>query len=167
MNRCQAARTIILRFCMLVLLATVVTTVYAQVVAPRYRWYINVTDSLPGLLYLVSLTDRVPRRGELVAFRPPPTLTYPRHAIFLKYVVGLPGDRVETSARRWRVNRQLLGHIKERAYSGRKLAPGPTGRIPAGYYAMWSPGADSYDSRYRDIGWIGRDAIIGFAHRVF
>ena len=80
---------------------------------------------------------------------------------------GPAWDRVETSARRWRVNRQLLGHIKERAYSGRKLAPGPTGRIPAGYYAMWSPGADSYDSRYRDIGWIGRDDIIGFAHRVF
>lgn len=167
MNKCQPARIKLYRFCILLLLAIAVTVVYSGVIAPRYRWYINLTDSLPGRLYLVNLASRAPRRGELVAFRPPPTPAYPRHAVFLKYALGLPGDRVDTGARQWQINRQLLGRIKTRAYSGRRLLPGPEGRIPAGYYAMWGPGVDSYDSRYRDIGWIGHDRIIGFAYRVF
>lgn len=167
MNKCQAARIKLYRFCILLLLTIAVTIAYARVVAPHYRWYINITDSLPGRLYLVSLASRAPRHGELVAFRPPPTPAYPRRAVFLKYVLGLPGDRVDTGARQWRINRQLLGHIKARAYSGRRLLPGPEGTIPAGHYAMWGPGRDSYDSRYHDVGWIGHERIIGFAYRVF
>ena len=164
---CHWARPGLYRFCIWMMATLLLVMAYAWTIAPRYRFYINATPSMPGRLYLVELRERPPRRGELVAFQPPPTPAYPPDAVFLKYVVGLPGDRVETSGRQWHLNQRLLGRIKRHALSGRRLEPGPQGHIPVGRYAMWSPEEDSYDSRYQEIGWIDRNRIIGFARRVF
>ena len=145
------------------LLLTVICT---AMVAARYRLYINVSDSMPGWLYLVQLRGPVPSRGALIAFQAPPTPFYPADAVFLKYVAGLPGDQVAIRGRRWHLNQQYLGRIKTHARSGAPLQAGPQGELPAAHYAVWSPEEDSYDSRYQDIGWIAHERVIGRAHRL-
>ena len=44
---------------------------------------------------------------------------------------------------------------------------GPVGIIPDGRYYVAGSHPDSLDSRYRLTGWVGRQQIVGKAHRVF
>ncbi len=141
---------------------------WAHWIAPDWRFYINVSDSLPNRLYLVRLGKQSPRRGQLVAFYPPPLPEYPSQALFLKYVVAVPGDRIRVDEhnRRWYVNGHELGRIQRHTRNGRALHPGPDGNVPPGHYAVWTPAPNSYDSRYADVGWVPRHRILGHARPV-
>ena len=104
-------------------------------------------------------------RGEVVAFRPPPNRFYPERMVFVKKVLGLPGDRVTRTGRDFFINGTYVATAKWRARSGEPLSPGPVGVIPAGAYFLWTPHPDSYDSRYEDIGWIPAERLVGRARR--
>jgi hypothetical protein len=56
-----------------------------------YLLALNLTESLPGTLFLVE-KDVMPARGELVAFRWEANWPYPRGSLFLKRLIGLPGS---------------------------------------------------------------------------
>ena len=136
--------------------------------ATGMRVAVNATDSLPGLLYLVVPLepDEALRRGETVAFVPPPNPAYPDGFPFIKRIAGVPGDLVAWDGRTVYVAGRRLGVAKLRSLSGRPLARGPEGVIPEGRYFVWTPHEDSYDSRYAEIGWIPRSRILGRAHRI-
>ena len=60
------------------------------------RWFvlsINVSDSLPGTLFLVE-KGILPAKGELVAFRYAGGGPYERDALFLKRLIGVQGSVV-------------------------------------------------------------------------
>ena len=126
----------------------------------------NVTDSLPGLVYIVRAGELPASRGEAVAFRPPANPFYPDRMVFVKKVLGLPGDRVTRTGRDFFINGAYVATAKWRARSGEPLVPGPEGVIPAGAYFVWTPHPDSYDSRYEDIGWIPAARLVGRARRL-
>ena len=132
------------------------------------RLAVNVTDSLPGTLYLVVPLGPEERlaRGDRIAFLPPPNPTYPEGMPFIKIVMGLPGDHVRWEGRTVVVAGRALGVAKGHALDGRPLARGPEGVIPEGRYFVWTPHEDSYDSRYAEIGWIPRSRILGRARRL-
>lgn len=127
---------------------------------------LNATDSLPGLVYLVRPGEQPTSRGEAVAFRPPANRFYPERMVFVKQVLGLPGDHVTRSGRDFFINGEFVATAKWRARSGEPLSPGPVGVIPAGAYFVWTPHPDSYDSRYEDIGWIPAERLVGRARRL-
>jgi len=158
--------TVAVRFTMLLAATLLTVAAWSAWVAPRWRLVVNVSASLPGSLYLLRLGEPAPSRGMLVAFRPPPLPGYHREALFLKYVAGVPGDvvRIDAATRGWRVNDRLLGHLKRNARDGRALTAGPSGTIPPRHYAVWSAAADSYDSRYADIGWIAQHRLVARAY---
>jgi conjugal transfer pilin signal peptidase TrbI len=131
-----------------------------------YLLALNLTESLPGTLFLVE-KNVMPARGDLVAFRWEANWPYPRGCLFLKRLIGLPGSVVTATGRAFFVDGEPVGRAKEHARSGEPLEVGPVGIIPDGYYYVAGSHPDSLDSRYRLTGWVSRPQVVGKAHRVF
>jgi len=86
---------------------------------------------------------------------------------FVKYMLGLPGDRIELEGRQvWLVTgrgRINAGVCKTHSRQGTPLAPIAPQVIPAGYVYMWAPHVDALDSRYAAMGLVPAAAIAGRA----
>jgi conjugal transfer pilin signal peptidase TrbI len=147
----------------LVILAAVLGARAGGEVLHRYRFALNETDSLPNWAFIADQAHRVPKRGDLVVFMPPPNPFYPPRMAFGKIVGGAPGDLVERRGRAFFVNGHLIGLAKTHARDGRAVEPGPVGRIPPGHYFVYTPSPDSLDSRYALMGWIPQSRILGLA----
>ena len=131
---------------------------------PRYRLGLNGNASLPGWIYLVYVGDKSGlQREEIVALYPPRNPYFPSRYVFLKKIMGIPGDVITETDRVFSVNNRYAGFAKTHTSAGKPLEVGPTGILPKGRYFVWTPHEDSYDSRYQDIGWISDDRIIGRA----
>lgn len=125
----------------------------------------NRTGSLPNSIFLVVKNHKVPARGGFVAFYPGPNKYYPADSMFVKRLIGLPGDKVTYVGHRFYINgRPTIAVTKDRAHDGQIMHPGPTGTLPACRYFVVAPNPWSYDSRYSDIGWVKCSQIIGVAH---
>lgn len=127
----------------------------------------NRTGSLPITDYpliLVLKDGRIPARGELVGFRPGPNRFYPADSLFVKRLLGLPGDRITYAGGIFHINGVPAATTKPRAKDGRTLTPGPVGILPACRYFVATGHPDGYDSRYSDIGWIDCSQILGRAY---
>ena len=131
-----------------------------------YLLALNLTESLPGTLFLVE-KNVMPARGELMAFRWEDNCPYPRGSLFLKRLIGLPGSLVTATGRAFFVDGEPVGRAKEHATTGEPLEIGPVGTLPDGRYYVAGSHSDSLDSRYRLTGWVARQQIVGKAHRVF
>lgn len=127
----------------------------------------NRTGSLPIKDYpliLVLKNGLVPDRGELVAFHPGPNRFYPADSLFVKRLVGLPGDAVTYDGNTFFLNGEPVATTKPRAKDGSRLIPGPTGVLPDCRYFVATEHPDGYDSRYSDIGWVSCGQIVGRAY---
>lgn len=133
---------------------------------PWLRIGFNSTSSLPGLIYVVFPQQR-PRSGELIAFYPPANRYYRRGQYFVKQVRGTGGDVVSRNDRQFFINSLAVAVAKTAARDGSPLKLGPVGVIPNGWYWVWTPHPDSFDSRYADVGWIAPDRVLGRAVRLF
>ncbi len=131
-----------------------------------YLVALNLTESLPGTIFIVE-KGVTPARGELVAFRWEANWPYPYGSVFVKKLIGLPGSVVTANGRDFFVDGNSVGRAKERARTGEPLDIGLIGTIPEGHYYVAGSHPDSLDSRYRLTGWVGRNQIIGKAHRIF
>ena len=131
-----------------------------------YLVALNLTESLPGTVFLIE-KDVMPQRGELVAFRWEANWPYPHGCVFVKKLVGLPGSVVSAQGREFFVDGAPVGRAKDHARTGEPLDIGPRGKIPDGHYYVAGSHPDSLDSRYQLTGWVGRNQIVGKAHRIF
>lgn len=160
--RLRRFRARFLRLCagLLVMgLAYWAVTPYAQL-----GW--NVTDSLPGRVFLIVKTQH-PAVGQKTAFYPPANPYYPREVFFTKIMVGKPGDVISHQGRDIFLNGKKIGTSLEFDSSRhRPLQMIGDGVIPPGHYFVWTPHPRSYDSRYADIGLISDAQILGRAYRL-
>lgn len=139
--------------------------------ARSYTLALNVSNSLPGTIYLVAKGTH-PLQGELAAFRYGGGGPYAKGVLFLKQVRGMPGTFVSThdagnGFTDFSVDGLYVGRAKPYSTAGLPLKPGPVGSIPPGHYYMFAPHPDSLDSRYSLVGWVGADQIVGRAYRLF
>jgi conjugal transfer pilin signal peptidase TrbI len=132
----------------------------------RWRFSVNLTESLPNWAFIIDLHDRTPTRGELVAFAPPPNRWFDQGAVFAKRVAGVPGDTVVRRGGRFWINGRYVGAAKPRDRGGRAVKPSGEGVLPAGRYFVVTDHPDSLDSRYEAIGWIDQGRILGVARPV-
>ena len=129
-----------------------------------------------------------PERGDVIVFKLPadPSTNY------IKRLVGLPGDVVKYQDRRLYINGELTALEDLGEYTGESqkgallynetlgdveheilLMPGQrslegTFRVPEGHYFMMGDNRDnSKDSRYRGVGIIPEDKIVGKAVRIW
>lgn len=110
------------------------------------RW--NLSNSLPGRMFIGTTWTFTPRRGDMVSF------DHPKFgAPIAKIVVGVAGDRVEILRQHVVVNGIERGEVLDKSpNSGKPLTPLEPGIIPEGYVYVWAPHPHSFDSRYSDIG---------------
>ena len=123
---------------------------------------INQTQSLPNWVFIVD-KGTLPRKGDMVAFIPGPNAYYPDKLPFVKIVRGVGGDKVTIEGVDIVVNGQRLGAIKSLTGANPKVTAMDEGAIPDGHYFVWSPSPDSFDSRYKEIGYVENSRIIGRA----
>lgn len=135
-------------------------------ITKTYLLTINLTESLPGTVFLID-KRAFPHEGELLAFRWTNDWPYPRGSIFVKQLAGMPGAVVTSHDGRYFVDGKDLGVAKALSKSGVALKPGPVGIIPSGHYYVAADHPDSLDSRYALTGWVTDDQVIGQAIRVF
>jgi len=122
---------------------------------------------LPGdnvVVNKLSYTDHVPKRGDVIVFRYPEDET----KLFVKRVIGLPGDLVEIRKKMIYVNGQPLEedsyvqHIDQNTIEGSvnprdNLSPIT---VPAGsYFALGDNRDSSLDSRYWGV--VKREKVLG------
>ena len=103
-----------------------------------------------------------PKPGDRVLFDPPETLGAP--VPYLKTVRGVPGMRVTVGEDRTVfLDGEPVGRAKMHARDGRPLEAIAPCVIPSGHYYLSAGHADSYDSRYAEIGLVPRERILGRA----
>ena len=106
-----------------------------------------------------------PRRGDVIVFQTPPAAKAKCGAggTFVKRIVGLPGEKVQTRIRRGAAYVYIDGKRLEEPYiesDRRDIGPGETFRVPQGsYFVMGDNRAQSCDSRV--WGSVPRQNIIG------
>ena len=106
---------------------------------------------LPAILYPFDY-----KRGDMAEFTPPVESPFTS----AKIIVGVAGDKVEVdSKRRVTVNEIIIGRAKFKTRHGRPLTIIEGGTIPPNHFFMAGTHADSYDSRYAEIGFIHKDRI--------
>ncbi|HGO6126537.1 signal peptidase I [Burkholderia cepacia] len=135
-------------------------------VNPWFDYSINLTQSLPGTLYITRIGEPV-KRGDLVAFRWHGGATYPRGVTFIKRVAGVAGDVVTIRAGVFYVNETVIGRAKPYTLAGVPLTPAAPGVIPNGRYFVSTPNPNSLDSRYALTGNISQADVIGRAYEIF
>lgn len=162
----QARRTMV--FLLASMLSGVLTQQLVYALTPYRLWFNLVSNSLPGLVYRVELGTLPTKRGDAIAFVPPPNRFYPPGLKFTKLALGLPGDVISRDpTNRWVfVNGEKVGELQTTSSRG-ELLPGPIGVVPPDHYWVWTPHPMSLDSRYADIGYITRDRVLGRAVRLF
>ncbi|MBA4118837.1 MAG: signal peptidase I [Candidatus Puniceispirillum sp.] len=121
---------------------------------------INGSDSLPEKIFYVSnFKPHFPLKvGELVTFKHP---SIP--VTLLKRVAGIPGERVTHGNGITYVEGRPIGKTLAQTKNGKSLHPGFTGKIPEGFLFVSGTHARSFDSRYKEMGLIPEEAILGKA----
>ncbi|MEE9451941.1 MAG: signal peptidase I, partial [Gammaproteobacteria bacterium] len=121
---------------------------------------INVTDSLPGKIFVIVKHSHV-NKGDIIAFYPPDSHLHQAQDMLIKQIVGIPGDAVWQQDSVYFINDEQVGFAFETTRKGLKLEPGPKGTIPEAHYFVATSHPYSFDSRYQEIGWINHNQIIG------
>lgn len=134
---------------------------------------INITHSLPSTFYWstpLSPDDEL-NYFDVVGYLPPDEAFNPFNAKFLKLIRGKPNDVISmqeiNNEKVFFVNNQKLGVAKAKSKKGNPLEAGAVGVLPENQYFVWTPHEDSYDSRYKKMGWIQRSNILIRAKPIF
>jgi conjugal transfer pilin signal peptidase TrbI len=124
----------------------------------------NETESLPDKFFIVERGMHPVERGELMAFRVGERVRhYPVGMIFVKRVVGVPGDEITWVGDVVYVAGKPVGKAKVQNRFGEALESIPVGAIPSGKYFVSTTHPDSYDSRYREVGLVDDSQVAGKA----
>lgn len=137
-----------------------------SVAAFGYGFTESLTSSLDGHIYVHKRGEPF-KKGDLVAFRWLGGATYPPGTIFIKHVVGMPGDVVNRVGDEFWVGDQYIGRAKPKSRAGVPLTPAAGGPIPAGEYFVATSSRDSLDSRYALTGNVKSYQVLGKAYEIF
>lgn len=129
----------------------------------------NATDSLPHGFYLVR-TGSVYHKGQLVVCEVPEHIRdlvvsrkwLKEDGLFIKTIVGIPGDTIKVRKGRFVVNDTDYGPVHKYDSQGRRLPVYVADPAPVDGYILAAPGKQrSFDSRY--FGPVKPDLILGEA----
>ena len=153
----------------LVVLIVIAMNVSYLLYTQFYEFKLNVsTKSLPGTLFLLE-KKQLPNKNDFVIAHLPKDNRFYADKNLLKLVKGVAGDKVEVNDSVLYINGKDMGKVKRVLLSGDIMYPITTKPliIPEGYYFLWSPHKDTYDSRYRSVGLINKNRIVGKAYEIF
>ena len=127
---------------------------------------INQTDSLPQKIWILHL-NKTPKKYDYIAFKPPKNSGIPRQIILHKQVLGVSGDVVSRQDRDFFINGHYVATAKSHSLKGAPLALGLQGKLKEGQYYVSTLHKDSFDSRYKKMGWIDARSSLGVLYPVW
>ncbi len=126
-----------------------------------FRVFINMTNSLPGHVYVYRI-GTTPKKGELV------TLKHPKFpCLITKRVIGSTGDKVSVENNVVLINDESVGPFVCFTSKGDPLVPIDVKTIPENRWFVAGSHPRSHDSRYASFGLIHTHQIEGRAWEVF
>jgi conjugal transfer pilin signal peptidase TrbI len=134
-----------------------------------FTYTLNYTHSLPGTFYVIHKNAAL-KKGDLIAYRWQGGATYPSGTLFIKKLVGMPGDVVKRVDQSFWINGKHIGIAKEKSKTGAALLPAMDGVIAHQEYFVATSHPDSLDSRYRFLrsnGNVQQQEVIGRAYEIF
>ena len=129
----------------------------------RYQLALNITESLPGTVFLIDKKDKTVSRGRYVAFTWKNAAPIPDGITVIKRVAGVEEDKVSVVNRTVLINGQKVGVAKTHSRTGNPLVAISDAIIPFGYFYASADHPDSFDSRYAKPGLISTSAVKGRA----
>lgn len=151
-------------------LAILVICGVATALVYRYvRIGVNSTHSIKAKVLLVIRGTVPDKRGDYIVFRWQGQGGFHRPGVlFTKIVRGLPGDAVEVGANGFvSVSGTAVGFARPRASNGKPLEPISPVVVPPGYFFVAGQSDDSLDSRYKVVGLISKEHVVGKAYAVY
>ena len=148
---------------MFMLISFAIASYSVVLLIERYPLMINMSDSLSfkiGLLIRADTSERY-LKNQWVAFHLSDPSLHKRTDILVKVVTGSSGDKVRHQSDIAYVNEQKRGQIKKQSSQGLPLIPGFSGIIPTDHYFVSTPHPKSFDSRYKEVGLIHAQQILG------
>ncbi len=138
----------------------------------HYTFAFNMSDSLPGTMYLISKgnTDLDEfKKDEYIAYRwIGDKNLYAKGTVFLKRVGAKPGETIVRKDREFFTGGKSLGVAKKYSLTGDALEVNTfTGVIPPRFFWSQADNPNSLDSRYELSGLIGAGQIVGKGHLIF
>ncbi|WP_052163013.1 S26 family signal peptidase [Aquabacterium sp. NJ1] len=127
-----------------------------------------VTESVGATMALVQ-KGVPPHKGDLFvfAYSGPELGNHRKGEVFVKYLAGVPGDKVEREGRNFSIDGKALGTAKTHSLGGIPLEASQPGVIPPGYVYAFAPHKDALDSRYAVLGLVPQSAVIGRAIKLW
>jgi len=148
-------------------IAFLVFTILFMVLKTKYHFGINeFTESLPDLIFVVEKGNEF-ERGNLVEFSyknktdTPMKMYFEDGSLFIKQVIGMPGDDVNFKDGVFYINGIEFGRAKEHAKDGKKLERNVTKTLGKDEYFVFTQHKDSFDSRYAYVGYINKSQVVG------
>lgn len=126
----------------------------------------NATHSLPFSMFYVSYKTPITEQYQYVEFWTQNDQFFGTLK-FTKQIKGLPGDVIKVKNRNVYVNGHFVGYAKPFSQKGIPLTPIQSGVIPPHHYYVAAEPADSYDSRYANLGLVDEKQIVGRAYPLF
>ncbi|NQY42982.1 MAG: S26 family signal peptidase [Legionellales bacterium] len=122
---------------------------------------VNVSNSLPQWFFIISKEKNNFKEGDLIAY---PRVIQGIDKTLIKVIAGKPLDLISIKDKGVYINNKLIGYILPQRSNGKKLHPIEGGVIPKNKYFAWTPHPKSFDSRYKEMGLVDYDEIIGRAY---
>lgn len=130
-------------------------------VQTRYEVSVNLSESVPDLLYLIQ-KGVPPKPGDFVVLDQPGYPDVPPSR-WVKILAGQEGSEITHWNGRVQVDGHDYGLVLDQTSRGRQLVPGPVGVVPTGHIFVVGTHDRSYDSRYAEVGFIPVQRVIGRA----
>lgn len=125
---------------------------------------INISDSLPKTLFLLSKRSLPNKLGEYIVYQLPNNKRFGEQK-FIKLVGGIAGQEVVVKGTAYYIEGNYLGSAKDSDASGILVEQQPAGIIPPGHYFAYTLHKDSYDSKYKEVGFIS--SVLGTAYAIY
>ncbi|MDI9335456.1 MAG: S26 family signal peptidase [Gammaproteobacteria bacterium] len=128
-----------------------------------YSLAINATNSLSDRLFWLTPPPATWHDQDYAVFIWAEDYFYPRGSLFIKQIMGVPGDKVDMIGSKFYINGKYMGELLPETSGQKPLEAGPTGVIPTNFYFVYAPHPKSLDSRYQAVGWLSKNALIAQA----
>lgn len=129
-------------------------TVILLAVLTGYGIRLNKSNSLPQSIFISAPIQLPLVKGQIVSFEHPHL-----QATLGKILIGFPGDVIAIRDQKVFVNELEIGIYKTVSSSGKLYNPISYTTIPTGYFFVYTPHIESFDSRYSEFGLVNESWI--------
>lgn len=126
----------------------------------------SMSPTLPthSIVITLSTYNYIPNRGDIISFRPNNSITEHEDYLWLKRVIGIPGDTIEFKDNEVYLNGELLveDYLSSETMTYVSEASNTSFTVPEGkLFVMGDNRLGSYDSRLWDDPFVSIDDVVG------